>query len=42
VGDKNPKSQARAKKQGEASKEKAKVAHDKKHAPAPPAVKKGK
>jgi hypothetical protein len=42
MGDKNPKSQARAKKQGDAVKEQAKVAHDKKQAPAAPPVKKGK
>ena len=43
MGDKNPKNQARAKKQDAAVKEKAKVAHDQKHAPAPaPAGKKGK
>lgn len=42
MGDKNPKSQAKAKKQHDEQKSQAKAAHDKKQAPAAPPVSKGR
>lgn len=42
MGDKNPKAQAKSKKQDADNKNQAKVAHDKKQAPPAPAAGKGK
>lgn len=42
MGDKNPKSKDKAKKQDAANKTQAKAAHDAKQAPAPASVGKGK
>lgn len=42
MGDKNPKSQAKAKKQDATAKTAAKAAHDKKQAPPTPSTGKGK